>query len=238
MAIPPRSTATWPGPAATMPSPLSRSMRTTDSICTITAVGAIGSAQITATADADLGDRRARAGHVARCHRRGWRGGRGCHQRGPAAAASRTASRAAVMTDPMLQFFAFEHLRDDLKPVSAKFAEIAQFVCDQLPRNPERTVALRKLLEAKECAVRARLFKESRHDARPNLLDYHPDLGSSLVRACVRVHRTVCGTGQQRRVADPVRSARLERLWSAGPQLKPWTSMSAARAPSAGVCWA
>ena len=28
-----------------------------------------------------------------------------------------------------------------------------------LPRNPERTVALRKLLEAKDCAVRAKLFK-------------------------------------------------------------------------------
>ena len=29
----------------------------------------------------------------------------------------------------------------------------------KFPRNPERTVALRKLLEAKDCAVRARLFK-------------------------------------------------------------------------------
>jgi hypothetical protein len=29
-----------------------------------------------------------------------------------------------------------------------------------LPRNPERTVALRKLLEAKDAAVRAQLFKE------------------------------------------------------------------------------
>jgi hypothetical protein len=29
-----------------------------------------------------------------------------------------------------------------------------------LPRNPERTVALRKLLEAKDAAVRALLFKE------------------------------------------------------------------------------
>ena len=31
---------------------------------------------------------------------------------------------------------------------------------DTLPSNPERTVALRKLLEAKDCAVRALLFKE------------------------------------------------------------------------------
>lgn len=31
----------------------------------------------------------------------------------------------------------------------------------ELPRNPERTVALRKLLEAKDAAVRARLAKDS-----------------------------------------------------------------------------
>jgi hypothetical protein len=30
---------------------------------------------------------------------------------------------------------------------------------DTLPRNPERTAALRKLLEAKDAAVRARLYK-------------------------------------------------------------------------------
>jgi hypothetical protein len=61
--------------------------------------------------------------------------------------------------EPLLQFFTYEHLRDDLKPISKKFAEIAQYVCEELPRNPERTVALRKLLEAKDCAVRAKLFK-------------------------------------------------------------------------------
>jgi hypothetical protein len=29
-----------------------------------------------------------------------------------------------------------------------------------LPRNPERTTALRKLLEAKDCAVRASIYKD------------------------------------------------------------------------------
>jgi len=36
---------------------------------------------------------------------------------------------------------------------------LAQHLVESLPRNPERTVALRKLLEAKDCTVRARLFK-------------------------------------------------------------------------------
>jgi hypothetical protein len=60
--------------------------------------------------------------------------------------------------EPLLQFFAYEHLRDDLKAVSRPFCALANALVDELPRNPERTVALRKLLEAKDCAVRAKLY--------------------------------------------------------------------------------
>jgi len=56
------------------------------------------------------------------------------------------------------QFFAFEHLPPHLQEVSKPFAELAAVVLT-LPRNPERTVALRKLLEAKDAAVRAKLAK-------------------------------------------------------------------------------
>lgn len=62
-------------------------------------------------------------------------------------------------TEPLLQFFAYEHLPDHLRAVSQPFCELAYWVVDNLERNPERTVALRKLLEAKDCAVRSRLFK-------------------------------------------------------------------------------
>lgn len=61
-------------------------------------------------------------------------------------------------TEPIIQFFAFEHLPPHLQEVSKPFAAAAAHVLT-LPRNPERTVALRKLLEAKDAAVRARLFK-------------------------------------------------------------------------------
>lgn len=54
------------------------------------------------------------------------------------------------------QFFAFAHLPPHLREVSKPFADLAAFVLT-LPRNPERTVALRKLLEAKDAAVRAKL---------------------------------------------------------------------------------
>jgi hypothetical protein len=59
----------------------------------------------------------------------------------------------------LLQFFAYDHLPEDLQEYSAPFHDLAGRLCNTLPRNPERTVALRKLLEAKDCAVRARLFK-------------------------------------------------------------------------------
>jgi hypothetical protein len=59
--------------------------------------------------------------------------------------------------DHIMQFFKFEHLPDYLQEVSKPFALLAVMITTQLPRNPERTVALRKLLEAKDAAVRAKL---------------------------------------------------------------------------------
>ena len=64
------------------------------------------------------------------------------------------------MTDRMLQFFAYSHLPAHLQEISKPFEDLAQHIVDTLPPNPERTVALRKLLEAKDCAVRANLYKE------------------------------------------------------------------------------
>ena len=61
-------------------------------------------------------------------------------------------------SEPLLQFFTYEHLREDLQPTSKQFVDVADWIVNNLPRNPERTVALRKLLEAKDCAVRAKLF--------------------------------------------------------------------------------
>lgn len=57
------------------------------------------------------------------------------------------------------QFFAFAHLPPAMQEVSRPFGELAARIIDNLPRNPERTVALRKLLEAKDAAVRAAIAK-------------------------------------------------------------------------------
>ena len=64
------------------------------------------------------------------------------------------------MQDRMLQFFEYAHLPAFLQDISMPFAELAQHVCKELPSNPERTAGLRKLLEAKDCIVRAKLYKD------------------------------------------------------------------------------
>ena len=60
--------------------------------------------------------------------------------------------------EPMLQFFAYAHLPERLQKISIPFCELAENIVNTLPRNPERTAALRKLLEAKDCAVRTFLY--------------------------------------------------------------------------------
>lgn len=63
--------------------------------------------------------------------------------------------------DYLLQFFTYEHLPAQLQEVSKPFCELANQIIDTIPMNPERTAALRKLIEAKDCAVRAVLFKSA-----------------------------------------------------------------------------
>lgn len=63
------------------------------------------------------------------------------------------------MQSNLIQFFEYAHLPSHLQAVSAPFGELAKRLDADLPGNPEKTVALRKLLEAKDCAVRAVLFK-------------------------------------------------------------------------------
>lgn len=58
------------------------------------------------------------------------------------------------MDDRMMKWFAYEHLPPHLQAVSKPFYEMAVKILE-LQIGPERTVALRKLLESKDAAVRA-----------------------------------------------------------------------------------
>ena len=62
-------------------------------------------------------------------------------------------------SESILQFFAYAHLPPNLQLVSRPFCSLANQIVETLPPNPERTEAMRKLLEAKDAAVRASLFK-------------------------------------------------------------------------------
>lgn len=65
------------------------------------------------------------------------------------------------MTEHILQFFEHRrHLPPELQQISAPFQDLANIIVMGTPRNPERTVALRKLLEAKDAAVRAFIAKD------------------------------------------------------------------------------
>ncbi len=64
-------------------------------------------------------------------------------------------SQQLLDVDPILRYFHYTHLPERLQAASRPFCELAAHIVTTLPRNPERTVALRKLLEAKDAAVRA-----------------------------------------------------------------------------------
>ncbi|TIT90405.1 MAG: hypothetical protein E5W41_00170 [Mesorhizobium sp.] len=59
----------------------------------------------------------------------------------------------------VMQFFAFTHLPPTLREISRPFGQMAENIVRTLPRNQQRTMALNKLLEAKDAAVRAYIAK-------------------------------------------------------------------------------
>lgn len=58
--------------------------------------------------------------------------------------------------EDILQFFKFKHLHEDLQTVSRPYFELAHNLAGNSDLDgPELTVALRKLLESKDAAVRS-----------------------------------------------------------------------------------
>jgi len=61
------------------------------------------------------------------------------------------------MTSPILKYFEYAHLPPHLQEVSKPFGEMAKSFDELLPDGAEKSAGLRKLLEAKDCLVRAKL---------------------------------------------------------------------------------
>ena len=75
-------------------------------------------------------------------------------QTSPPAPSTNGSTRQAA---PILKYFAFSHLPERLAKISKPFAEMALMFDATLPPGPELSAGLRKLLEAKDCIVRAAL---------------------------------------------------------------------------------
>lgn len=59
-------------------------------------------------------------------------------------------------TEALLKFFKSDHLPPKLQAIAGPFGELANAMASKLD-GPELTAGLRKLLEAKDCCVRAAL---------------------------------------------------------------------------------
>lgn len=59
--------------------------------------------------------------------------------------------------NPIMTYFEYEHLPPHLQEVSKPFGILATQMNEQLADGPEKSAGLRKLLEAKDCMVRAAL---------------------------------------------------------------------------------
>lgn len=63
------------------------------------------------------------------------------------------------MASSTLKYFAYQHLPAHLQAVSKPLGELAHVLEELLPDGPEKSEGMRKLLEAKDCFVRAALDK-------------------------------------------------------------------------------
>lgn len=81
-------------------------------------------------------------------------------------------------TEAILRYFEYAHLPEHLQAVASPFCMLARDMAGQL-EGPELTAGLRKLLEAKDCMVRAALEPSFRDRVHGNFAD-PPSQGRTL----------------------------------------------------------
>jgi len=65
------------------------------------------------------------------------------------------------MANPIMKFFDYDHLPEKLQAISRDVCITAMEMDARLPDGPEKSAGLRKLLEAKDCFVRALVESEA-----------------------------------------------------------------------------
>ena len=70
-------------------------------------------------------------------------------------------TKDAIMSDyqpsPIVRYFNYQHLPQHLQTISKPIGDLAEQMDKTLPPSAEKSAGLRKLLEAKDCFVRASL---------------------------------------------------------------------------------
>lgn len=61
------------------------------------------------------------------------------------------------MPNKIMKYFEYQHLPPHFQEVSKPIGDLAKQMYEQLPDGAEKSAGLRKLLEAKDCLVRAKL---------------------------------------------------------------------------------
>jgi len=61
------------------------------------------------------------------------------------------------MATQIIKYFEYEHLPETLQKISKPIGELAKEMDRLLPDGAEKSAGLRKLLEAKDCLVRANI---------------------------------------------------------------------------------
>lgn len=61
----------------------------------------------------------------------------------------------------ILRHFSYSHLPEHLRTISSQFYSLADMLDSSIPDSAEKSAGLRKLLEAKDCFVRAKLEGDS-----------------------------------------------------------------------------
>ena len=72
--------------------------------------------------------------------------------------AAETKEKDPVKNERMMKHFKSDDLPEAVREVGKPFEGLAATICNSIAPGPERTVSLRKLLESRDCAVRAKMY--------------------------------------------------------------------------------
>lgn len=75
-----------------------------------------------------------------------------------------------TMPSTTIKYFKYDHLPENLQGISQQIGDLAKWMEAELPDSPEKSAGMRKLLEAKDCFVRARADHVSKHMQRGQVM--------------------------------------------------------------------